>query len=391
MEDLHGMTEFDELMDLIVSLKPLMHDLNHWFFSKRKAGSIAEDILEAIWLLVHRMRSERFITDKSFSWQALNQVAMQSHKMNTTLNEKEIPAKLLEQQFMELRQYVEKLEKSVVRQKYYIDTGRVATQIGTIAWAAKVSQKSEITIRRHIVEKKIWAFQITKFWWIPMEEIRAVHNGGELTMGHEATDEQIDLGNSAQGKEKVGIRTKEGVISFRLKVNCKIELTSENVKEIDEQAGRWPKDNLVIEQGLMIRYTLDQKQKEDILNAVAAVTKNDYAYCLANNVIEIHKHVRDDYLRDRPSKLSERGWSEQETELLKEMTHIICNLIAVDKATVKFHPTGDSMRSLSYTVIGEYGGFRAKLAFNFDTIPDDNGDDKEIMLIVTILDRKPIM
>ena len=86
---------------------------------------------------------------------------------------------LLTQQFMELRQYVEKLEKSAVRQQYFLDTRRVATHIGTIKWAAKLAGKSEITIRRHIAEKKIWAFQITKFWWIPREEIKVVNNEGE--------------------------------------------------------------------------------------------------------------------------------------------------------------------------------------------------------------------
>jgi hypothetical protein len=185
-------------------------------------------------------------------------------------------------------------------------------------------------------------------------------------------------------------KTKEGIISFRIKVNCKIELTEENITEIKEKAGRLPEDRIIIEEGLPVRYSLSNEQMGDILNAVAEVTKKDYNYCVENDIVQIHGHVRNDYLQNDPAVLSDRGWSDEETELLKEMIHIICSPVKVDKATVKFLPNGDSKARLSYTLTGEHDGFRARLAFSFDTILDEDGQESEIILIVTVLDRKPI-
>jgi hypothetical protein len=175
MEKPRDAMEMDNLFDLIINLKSMMHDLNHWFYQKSKTASAAESILQDIWDHVHHYRTEQIITEKSFTWESLNQIAMLSFKMSESLLSNDIPLVQLTQRYMELRQYCEKLEKSVVRQKYYLDTGRTASQIGTISWAAKQIKKSEITVRRKIAAKKIWALQITKFWWIPLEEIQTQH------------------------------------------------------------------------------------------------------------------------------------------------------------------------------------------------------------------------
>lgn len=172
MENPRDELQMENLFDLIITLKSMMHDLNHWFYQKSKTAPAADSILQDIWVHVHRYRSEQIITENSFSWESLNQIAMISFKMSESLQSKDVPLVQLTQRFMELRQYCEKLEKSVVRQKYYLDTGRTASQIGTIAWAAKRINKSEITVRRKIAAKKIWALQITKFWWIPLEELQ---------------------------------------------------------------------------------------------------------------------------------------------------------------------------------------------------------------------------
>ncbi|MFC5402469.1 hypothetical protein [Cohnella soli] len=178
-DDVLRWAELDEVMEIVLSLKPKMHALNRWFYTKRSPAD-ADELLIDTWLLVHNARSDGGpVSEGKFAWEPINQIAMQAFKMRETLQDKHSSTTRLEQQFMELRQYALKLEKAVVRQHYLLDTGRIATDIGTISWASKILKKSEITVRRYINVKKIWAFQVTKFWWIPIEELKLLLGGGD--------------------------------------------------------------------------------------------------------------------------------------------------------------------------------------------------------------------
>ncbi|MFC5402470.1 hypothetical protein [Cohnella soli] len=213
-------------------------------------------------------------------------------------------------------------------------------------------------------------------------------NAEKLPAGQAVVGE--DGSAAEQMDEELGIRTKEGAIAFVLKVNCKLELLDEHILEITANAGKLPKDEIVLEHGLEIRNSLTTAQKANILAAVRDVTKNDVAHCLANDIVQIHGHVRRDYIQRNPRILTKRGFSTDESKLLREMIHILCNLNSVEKATVKFHPSGDSKETLSYTVAGELNGKLGRLAFNFDKVFDEDGNEIEGMLVVTILDPKPL-
>lgn len=185
--------------------------------------------------------------------------------------------------------------------------------------------------------------------------------------------------------------TKEGATSFKIKINCKISFTEANFLELKNKARKLPRDEIIIEEGLAVRYSLDDDQKNIVLELIKGITKSNYQYCEENDLVRLSGHILNDYLSEDPQVLSKRGWDTDEEKLYESIILILCNVISVDKASIRFKTDGDSYSALTYTVYGEHDGYSGMLALNFENVMKPDGSVLDTFLIVTILERKKII
>ncbi|KXH87006.1 hypothetical protein [Sporosarcina sp. HYO08] len=185
--------------------------------------------------------------------------------------------------------------------------------------------------------------------------------------------------------------TRENNIKFCINIDCSITLNDHNIDELITAGERRPSDYAIINTstgGLNIRYSLEDDQKQSILEKIAAITQNDVDYCIDHDVISLSGHILVDYCQNNPQVLIDRGWSSDEVNLLEEVTSLLCNIQKVEKAVVKFFNDGQSSKKMSYTVTGEHNGYEGSMAISFQSEFNRNSDTKETILTVTILERK---
>ncbi|WNC17947.1 hypothetical protein [Brevibacillus brevis] len=180
--------------------------------------------------------------------------------------------------------------------------------------------------------------------------------------------------------------TPEGGLLFKIRVNCKLELTADNIKEAEERGKKRGKNEYVIEDGgVDIMHSLSQEQKDLIKSLIDDITQKSFEYCMENDVVQIEVY---NHAKDRVNNTAaKRGWSsDTNVELPYQIIQTLCNVIEVKKAKITFHPDGWSKEKLSYTVIGEHDGYEGELSFTFGEDELPNGK-KETILVVTILRR----
>lgn len=177
-----NLQEIESLKDLLLKIKEDLHKINRYLFQKKKAPlstSVLVNYLEYIWIAVHTFREEEELLLEKFDGiqLSIDKIAGQSSVMRKNLK-KEFDFKLFGEDFIILRRFVEQLEKGIVKLWYLKDTGKVASKVGGIPLAARVARKSEVTIRRYIFAERIYAYKISKKWWIPYEEADSIRKGG---------------------------------------------------------------------------------------------------------------------------------------------------------------------------------------------------------------------
>lgn len=182
--------------------------------------------------------------------------------------------------------------------------------------------------------------------------------------------------------------TKEENTKFYIRVNCKLELIDDNIREIIEAGKRRPHDRAIYSGGIDIRDSLTHEQKKEITEAIKKITKNDFDYCVDNDIVGLSSHILDDYCQNNKDVLIKRGWPTEEDELLEEIIYMLCNVVDVVKAKVKFEMNGKSFQKLTYTVIGLHDDFKGSLAINFQSEISKDHQVKENILTVTVLTRE---
>lgn len=180
--------------------------------------------------------------------------------------------------------------------------------------------------------------------------------------------------------------TREQSIKFHVNPSCLLSIEQVNCDEVCSSGGRKPRDIIIINDGVDIRYSLEDAQKVAIIAKINQLTQNDIDYCLENDVIYLSSnHVVNDYCINNPEVLSERGWPIEEDELLVEVMNILCNVSEVVKVKVKFDENGDSLKRLNYTVTGTHNDYNGTLVITFQ-----ERNDTESLLTVTVLERRKI-
>lgn len=185
--------------------------------------------------------------------------------------------------------------------------------------------------------------------------------------------------------------TKAKNTKFYIKVNCKLELIDDNLREIIESGERRPHDRAIYNHrtgGIDIKDSLTLKQKGEIKEAIKKITNNDFDYCVENDIVGLSGHILDDYCKNNKDELIKRGWPTEEDDLVEETIYMLCNVVDVVKAKIKFELSGKSFEKLTYTVIGSHGGYSGSLAINFQSQMSQDSQVKENILTVTVLQRE---
>ena len=185
--------------------------------------------------------------------------------------------------------------------------------------------------------------------------------------------------------------TKQKSIKFYVKPCCIFSIRQNNIDEVCRKGRRMPRDYIIINDGVDIRNSLEDSQKEVIIKKINQLTQNSFDYCLENNVIYLSgKHIVNDYCERDPEVLRARGWPVEEDELLEEVINTLCNISEVEKAKLKFDLNGESQKRLSYTVTGKHNGYIGTVAITLQD-GENSGGLTESILTVTVLERRVIM
>jgi hypothetical protein len=163
------------LQNLLADIKYYLHNINNQFFLVSKSTGDIRELVIALWIRMDDYRESTYFEPDSLYDVPFQKVAGQAYRMWTLTESKKKSE--LEKEFLVLRQYVISFEKSIVKQCYYAETGIIASKIITIKLTSKLSKKSEITIRRYIKSKKIFAYKVLKIWWVPFEETQKIKKG----------------------------------------------------------------------------------------------------------------------------------------------------------------------------------------------------------------------
>jgi hypothetical protein len=174
--------------------------------------------------------------------------------------------------------------------------------------------------------------------------------------------------------------TREQGMMFTIRVNE--ELSEANVVEVKRRIGRMPYDWLVINNGIDIRHSLSQVQKQEVMVQIADVTLKDFDYCEEQEIVMLSRHILVDYLQKKPEVLARRGWSTDQMGLVAQVTRMLIDVQRVDKAKIHFRGNGVDKKPLTYTIVGNDEGKDRKASIALQTF---RMFPKEGILVVTVL------
>lgn len=163
------------LMELLPQLKKLIHLMGqHVKFGGRKEYMIT--YLQTFWGSLHGVRIVHIETQsQTLYYDTLNKAEGQCEKIRKALLEDEVSnVRELTVEYMILRKYVLLLEQDLARQLHYDETKVTSKSMITIPEAAKLLNKSIITIRRYIRDQRIKSYQFRRQIWIPIEETEKI-------------------------------------------------------------------------------------------------------------------------------------------------------------------------------------------------------------------------
>ncbi|WP_127581392.1 hypothetical protein [Paenibacillus koleovorans] len=166
------------LIDLIEDIKQQLHLINHCL-PHEKRPYVDLDLpkhIQALWESIHQFRMTYFPEESDLYYKSLQKVAGHCFAYRESFLSSTVTHEAVIKEYLVLRRKVSGLEKDIVKQFYYWDTGIHSKRILAIPRAAVVRGKSEITIRRYIKGKKVRAYKLIKIWWVPIEEV--INKGG---------------------------------------------------------------------------------------------------------------------------------------------------------------------------------------------------------------------